>query len=93
MKCIIDREYSNIPIQKTIRYYISNSGCKIVKKNKKDNREIQVEAGQWVQTLFNLYEDKPWEEYDVNEKYYLDAIYQEISNISPKESQYKLNFE
>jgi len=93
MKCIIDREYSNIPIQKTIRYYISNSGCKIVKKNKKDNREIQVEAGQWVQTLFNLYEDKPWEKYDVNEKYYLDAIYQEISNISPKESQYKLNFE
>ena len=89
MKCIIDREYSNIPIQKINRYYISNSGCKIVKKHK-DGREIQVEAGHWVQTLYNLHVEKPWEQYDINEKYYLDAIYQEIANICPVKNQLEL---
>jgi hypothetical protein len=89
IKCIIDGIYSNLPLQKTIRYYISNSGCKIVKKHK-DGREIQTEAGHWVQTIFNLYEERPWEEYDINEKYYLDAIYNEIANIIPNNNQLTL---
>ena len=33
-------------LQKINRYYISNSGCKIIKVNKNDKREIQLEAGQ-----------------------------------------------
>ena len=89
IKCIIDGIYSNVPLQKTIRYYISNSGCKIVKKHK-DGREIQTEAGHWVQTIFNLYEERPWEEYDINEKYYLEAIYNEIANIIPNNNQLTL---
>ena len=77
-------------LQKTLRYYISNKGCKIYKVNKSDKREIQVEAGPWMQELFNLYIDKPWNDYNINEKFYLDKIYKEINNIIKKPSQLKL---
>lgn len=68
-------------LQKINRYYISNKGCKIVKINKSDNREIQLESGQWVQTVMNKIENKKWSDYDINEKYYLNAIEKEINNI------------
>ena len=68
-------------LQKINRYYISNKGCKIVKINKNDQREIQLESGQWVQTVMNKIEDKKWSDYDINEKYYLNAIEKEINNI------------
>lgn len=68
-------------LQKINRYYISNSGCKIIKVNKKDRREIQLEAGRWMQTIMNDIEHKEWTLYDINEKYYLDAIEREINNI------------
>ena len=68
-------------MQKINRYYISNKGCKIVKINKNDKREIQLESGQWVQTVMNKVENKKWSDYDINEKYYLNAIEKEINNI------------
>ena len=34
-----------------------------------------------MQTIFNDIEEKQWESYDINEKYYLDAIQKEINNI------------
>ena len=68
-------------LQKINRYYISNKGCKIVKINKSDKREIQLESGQWVQTVMNKIENKKWSDYDINEKYYLNAIEKEINNI------------
>lgn len=74
-------------LQNTIRYYISNSGCKIIKTHKSDGREIQAEAGPWMQTIFNKSQKKNWEEYDINESYYLQAIYKEISSILPKKQQ------
>jgi translation initiation factor 2 beta subunit (eIF-2beta)/eIF-5 len=84
--CIIDREITRQTLQKTLRYYISNNGCKIYKVNKHDKREIQIESGKWMQTLFNVLVDKPWEEYNIDESYYLDKIYREINNILPKET-------
>lgn len=70
-------------LQKTNRYYISkHSGSKIVKRNKKDGREIQIESGQWMQTLYNRKDEKKFEEYDVNDEYYLDRIIKEIDNIN-----------
>ena len=71
-------------LQNIVRYYVSIKGCKIVKHNSVDKREIQIEAGKWMQTLFNTYEDKPWADYGINEEYYLEAIYKEISNIRGK---------
>lgn len=71
-------------LQSTLRYYVSTNGCKIIKKNVSDGREIQVEAGKWLQTEFNVYKEMKWEDYNVDESYYLEAIYREINNIIPK---------
>lgn len=88
--CIIDREITRQTLQKTLRYYISTKGCKIYKVHKHDKREIQLESGKWMQQLFNLYEDKPWADYNIDESYYLDKIYKEINNIIPKRNQLSL---
>ena len=67
-------------LQKIIRYYVSTSGVKLSKCHP-DGRQIQVEAGKWVQTVFNKYVDKPFEDYQIDKRYYLEQIYQEITNI------------
>jgi hypothetical protein len=79
--CFVKGQRINKELQGVVRYFISNKGCKIIKVNSADGREIQVEAGKWMQTEFNLYEKKLWSEYDVNEDYYLEQIYKEIENI------------
>ena len=69
-------------LQKINRYYISDSGVKLIKRNKNDGREIQLEAGKWIQTVFNkINEQEKWEDYNINKKYYLMAIEKEINNI------------
>ena len=68
-------------LQKINRYFISNNGVKIIKVNKSDNREIQLESGRWMQTIYNDAKVIEWGDYDINEKYYLDAIEKEINNI------------
>lgn len=68
-------------LQKIVRYYVSNTGSKLVKCHK-DGRVIQVEAGQWLQTTINrIDKDKPFEDYDINQQYYLDEIYKQIEQI------------
>ena len=74
-------------IQNTIRYYVSNKGCKIIKFNYTDAREIQVESGPWLQTVFVKFENKKFEEYDINIKYYITKANQEINKL--KESKFK----
>lgn len=66
--------------KKLIRYYISKKGSKIIKCNP-DGREIQLESGKPMQTIFNKYVEKEWDAYDLDEKYYLDKIYDEIRKI------------
>jgi hypothetical protein len=78
------------PLQKTLRYYISNKGCKIIKIHNTDKREIQVEAGRWLQTVFNTYIEKPFEEYDINYDYYLGNIKKEIHVLEPNVQQLSL---
>lgn len=75
-------EYKEEDLSKTVRYYISKKGCKILKKHKSDGRITQVEAGKWLCTLFNKYEKKDWKDYNIDETYYLKAIYKEIDNIA-----------
>tara|TARA_R110002167_G_scaffold131640_5_gene315478 strand:+ start:362 stop:2332 length:1971 start_codon:yes stop_codon:yes gene_type:complete len=84
--------YIQNKLQKTNRYLITNKGSKIVKINNDDGRQIQVEAGIWLQTLFNVYEEKKWTEYDINEKYYIQKIKKEIKDMSPELfiNQYKI---
>jgi len=71
-----------IPLQKTNRYYISKDGTKLVKRNKSDGTEIQIEAGWWLQTIYNTKDDRSFEEANINEEYYLQRIYKEINNIN-----------
>tara|TARA_Y100000289_G_C3925341_1_gene152946 strand:- start:509 stop:2047 length:1539 start_codon:yes stop_codon:yes gene_type:complete len=81
-KFVENGEYLERDLQKINRYYISNNGVKIVKVNKKDDREIQLESGKWLQTVFNNMKVEPkWESYNINQGYYLSAIETEINNI------------
>jgi hypothetical protein len=80
-RSVKDGQADEEKLQKINRYYISNKGVKIIKINKSDKREIQLEAGRWMQTVMNKIENKTWESYNINEKYYLDAIEKEINNI------------
>ena len=79
---IVNQEFEEREVQPTIRYYITKSGSKVYKVNKADGREIQVESGKWMLTVFNEYQEKTWEEYGVDESYYLQMIYREIENIA-----------
>lgn len=70
-------------LQKTLRYLVTNEGTKIVKNNTLDGRNLRVEAGEWKQTVFNVFEAKPFAEYDINFKYYLTKARKEITGIQP----------
>ncbi len=63
---------------------------KVIKKNNTDNREIQIEAGKWLQTLLINYEEKPFSDYDINYDYYLAKINKEILDLEPIITQLKL---
>jgi hypothetical protein len=78
---LVKGEVVNTKQQKIIRYYISNTGGKLVKCHQ-DGREIQVESGEWLQTTVNkLDSSKAYDTYDINLKYYLEEIYKEIEGI------------
>ena len=80
-RTINDGVLVNKKLQKIVRYYVSESGEKIVKCHT-DGREIQVEAGGWMQTIVNrLDPSKAYDTYDINKKYYLEEIYKEIEGI------------
>ena len=81
--CLRNKTVDKSVLQKTIRYYISESGCKILKVNKTDGREIQLESGKWMQVDLSLFVKKSWEEYNIDESYYLQKIYSEIHKICP----------
>ena len=83
-------EYSETKLQETIRYYISNKGSKIIKTNRGDKREIQVEAGKWLQSTMINYEEKPFEKYDINYDYYLEKVNKEIESLEPSTNQLSL---
>jgi uncharacterized protein YciU (UPF0263 family) len=87
---INDGIHSVTELQNTIRYYISERGSKIVKQNKDDGRQIQVESGKWMQTPFINFVEKPFNDYLINNKYYLQKIYKEVHQLEPNINQLKL---
>ena len=89
---IVEGNYVKEKLQKTNRYFVTNKGCKIVKINNTDQREIQLESGKWLQKIFNTYQKRSWEDYDINEEYYIQKIYKEIKEMNPQLfiNQYKL---
>lgn len=87
---IVDGEHKRDPLQKTVRYYISNGGSKTVKVHSIDGRIAQVEAGKWLQTMFIDYIEKPFEEYDINYDFYIKKAKKEIEALEPKTNQLQL---
>ena len=80
-------------IQKTLRYYISTKGVKVV-KNHPDGRNIQIESGRWLQRIFNVYEELPFEEYGIDYRYFITKVENEIRALNPEafSNQLQLNF-
>lgn len=72
-------------LNKIVRYYVSKKGVKLIKCNSKDKREIQVNAGRWLATTMNNTDGKhvDMNNIDIDQEYYLQAIYKEIINIDP----------
>jgi len=87
---VVDGKIIDIELQKTNRYYISEKGNKIVKINKFDGREIQLESGRWKQILFNKIKINKWNEYYIDKNYYLQCIENEINNIIISKNQMTL---
>lgn len=74
--------YVEEDLQRTNRYYVSKKGVKIIKVNTVDKREVQLEAGKWIQSIFNKMKMEPkWDSYNIDKGYYLQAIENEINGI------------
>jgi len=71
-------------LSKNTRYYISNSGGALYKKNINDDRITGVNVG-YVTTIFNDYEEKPMNEYNINYKFYLSECRKIIDSIENKQ--------
>lgn len=89
VRSITDGELVVEPLQKTIRYYVSKKGGKVFKTNP-DGREQQMVAGKYLQTMYNVIEEKEWEEYGVDTQYYKKLIEKEINSIIQKVRQLNL---
>lgn len=77
-----DKEYQEDKLQKINRYYISKKGVKLIKRNTNDAREIQLDAGHWLSTVYNDMKLNPkWDDYNIDVAYYMKAIESEIDNI------------
>lgn len=87
---ITDGEFVKTKLQDTIRYYVSNSGCKVIKTHLFDGREAQIESGQWMQTIYIDHEEQPFDDYKINLSYYLDKVKKEIAGLEPNKHQLKL---
>jgi len=75
-----NREVVEDDLQKTLRYFISNKGGKILKINP-DGRILQVHAKSWVQRIFNQFIEMPFEDHDINHMFYLSKVNKEIHGL------------
>ena len=80
IRSVKDREVVKDPLQKTIRYYVSKKGGKLFKTHP-DGREQQLVAGKYLQTMYNVLEEKEWPAYDIDIQYYKKLIEKEIDSI------------
>jgi hypothetical protein len=88
--CYVDGMMKSDKQQKTLRYYMSKKGCKILKV--KADKVIKVEASKSLERLMNKYDPSiKFEDYEIDKQFYIQQIKKEINNIDPKESQTTLN--
>lgn len=75
-----DGLFTEEKLNRIVRYYLSNKGCKLIKRHP-DQREIQLESGYAMITVYNVAEQKSFKDYDLDMGYYLKHINKEIENI------------
>lgn len=68
-------------LSKVIRYYVSSTGGKLYKCHR-DGRSQQLESTSSHQTIYNQHQVKAWEDYQIDEQYYLDEIWRAIKNVT-----------
>lgn len=95
--CIEDGAQYDSDSQKTIRYFVSHKGCKLVKRkveiidDEKKIKDIKVEAGPTMeQVAIKVDEKKPIKDYNINYSFYLKKINEEIENVQPLFTQQNL---
>lgn len=70
--------------QKNVRYYVSNKGSTFIKKYKSGDSEF-INKG-FVITVFNKYEEKSFDEYDINYNFYIIEARKIINIIENKQT-------
>jgi len=70
-------------LQKTNRFYISNHGGALIKKDKYSNREIGLYVGNTVSILNEYDKTKLFEYYDVNYSFYEEEVMKIVREIIP----------
>ena len=81
LTCFTDGRLDNSYVQKTLRYYMSKRGCKILKV--KDDKVIKIEASKSLERIMNKYVEKSFDDYEIDTLYYLREIRKEITKIEP----------
>lgn len=70
----IEEGLVEIGLQKDTRYYVSKTGGLLVKfKKNGEVRKAHAIASKVCVKVFNLYEDKPWSDYDIDYRFYFRA--------------------
>jgi len=82
--------------QQVVRYYVSHSNCSLKKKYKQGAKKYgqkptEIQKG-WNMTYFNQYEEKDFEAYRVDYRFYLERIRDIIKQIDPNMQNMKLEF-
>ena len=68
---------------------MSKKGCKILKVN--GTRSIKIEASKSHERIMNKFEEKEFDDYEIDTQFYLREINKEITKILPSQ-QTELNF-
>jgi hypothetical protein len=68
-------------LQKTNRFYISKSGGRLIKKSKKNGKEIGLYVGKNLRILNDFNENDPFENYDIDYGYYLEECHALIDDV------------
>lgn len=79
-----DVRIENKKLSKNTRYYISNQGGALYKKNINDDRITGVNVG-FVTTIFNKYQKRFMNEYDINYNFYISECNKIINSIENKQ--------
>jgi hypothetical protein len=68
-------------LQKTNRFFISNSGGSLIKRNKNTDKTIGLYVGKKVQILNDFDESIPFQDYDIDYNFYLEECHALVDDV------------